>query len=253
MSRHGFRSDASDPSNGVLISAHRGGSENTPAATYEAYTDALTSGAEYAEFDIRKLGDGSLVVYHDEHTPDKGLLRTLEYSEFCRRAGYEVPLVERVLKQMSGHLRGHLDFKEIGYEEEVILLTRKYLANDFIATSLEDTSLHTIKDAFPDVQTALSLGRDLAEFSRFAALAIRYHELYPRRRIKNIRADGIAVHKRIARLKGLALAKQMGIFAMVWTVDEDDLLQKFLQDDRVHILITNRPRTAVQMRAQTSG
>jgi glycerophosphoryl diester phosphodiesterase len=114
---------------------------------------------------------------------------------------------------------------------------------------LEDASLHAIKRAHPEVRTALSLGRDLQEFSRFAALAIRYHELFPRRRIRRIQADGIAVHKRIARLKGLALAQQMDIFAMVWTVDEDDLLQNFLLDERVYVLITNRPRAAVRLRA----
>jgi glycerophosphoryl diester phosphodiesterase len=234
---------------GVLISAHKGGNENTRAATYEAYTDAVTSGAEFAEFDIRKLGDGSLVAYHDPRTPDNTSLNSLDYRGLCARAGYEVPLVERLLRQMSGHLRGHLDFKETGYEEEVILLTRKHLGNDFVATSLEDSCLITIKQKFPDARTALSLGRKIRGFSRSEGLARLYHELYPRRRIRNTGADGIAVHRRIARLRGLALAQQMGVFAMVWTVDEEDLMRGFLQDDRVMVLITNRPRRAVAMRS----
>ena len=249
MSRADYQSSSSPATGGVLISAHRGGSENAPAATYEAYTDALTSGAEFAEFDIRKIGDGSLVVYHDAHTPDQKLLSSLGYSELCAAAGYEVPLVERVVKQMAGQLRGHLDLKETGYEEEVITLARQYLDNEFIATSLEDVSLHTIKQAFPEVRTALSLGRDINEFSRFAALAIRYHEFFPRRRIARIKADGIAVHQRIARLRGLTVAEQLDIFAMVWTVDDEDLLQRFLLDRRVLVLITNRPRRAVELRS----
>jgi glycerophosphoryl diester phosphodiesterase len=47
------------------VSAHKGGAEHARAATYEAYEDAVTSGAEYAEFDIRRTRDGALVVYHD--------------------------------------------------------------------------------------------------------------------------------------------------------------------------------------------
>ena len=57
----------------IKISAHRGGSEQARAATYEAYEHALTSGAEYAEFDIRRTADGILVVYHDPRSGPHGL------------------------------------------------------------------------------------------------------------------------------------------------------------------------------------
>ena len=49
----------------VQISAHKGGSERARPQTYEAYQDALASGAEYAEFDIRRTADDVLVIYHD--------------------------------------------------------------------------------------------------------------------------------------------------------------------------------------------
>jgi hypothetical protein len=32
---------------------------------------------------------------------------------------------------------------------------------------------------------------------------------------------------------------------MVWTVDSDDLIDRFLADERVNVLITNRPKYAV--------
>jgi hypothetical protein len=37
---------------------------------------------------------------------------------------------------------------------------------------------------------------------------------------------------------------------MVWTVDADDLIDQFLADDRVSVLITNRPGYAVRRREQ---
>jgi hypothetical protein len=36
---------------------------------------------------------------------------------------------------------------------------------------------------------------------------------------------------------------------MVWTVDADDLIDQFLEDERVDVLITNRPGYAVRRRA----
>jgi glycerophosphoryl diester phosphodiesterase len=50
--------------NRVSISAHGGGSEHAPPATYEAYKRSVTSGAEYVEFDIRRTLDDVLIVYH---------------------------------------------------------------------------------------------------------------------------------------------------------------------------------------------
>jgi glycerophosphoryl diester phosphodiesterase len=47
------------------VSAHRGGSERADAATWAAYEDAIRSGAEYVEFDVRRTADGVFVVHHD--------------------------------------------------------------------------------------------------------------------------------------------------------------------------------------------
>ncbi|MER5939840.1 glycerophosphodiester phosphodiesterase [Streptomyces sp. NPDC001928] len=44
------------------VSAHRGGTERAGAATWQAYEDALLSGAEYVEFDIRRTVAAGYVV-----------------------------------------------------------------------------------------------------------------------------------------------------------------------------------------------
>jgi glycerophosphoryl diester phosphodiesterase len=51
----------------VQISAHCDHSRDAEPITYQTYSDTLASGAEYAEFDIRKTADHVLVVYHDGH------------------------------------------------------------------------------------------------------------------------------------------------------------------------------------------
>jgi hypothetical protein len=169
----------------------KGGSDgaisgHATAVTYETYKDAIGSGAEYVEFDIRRTRDGVLVVYHDEHAGDSGpLIKDLPYGQLCEALGYAAPKVEDVMRLLGGKAIGHLDLKEVGYEAEAInLALGTFGPGNFVATSLEDASILTIKEDFPQVTAALSLGRDLAEVPRIRRASVRCSELFPLRRIQ---------------------------------------------------------------------
>lgn len=236
----------------VQISAHCDHSADAKPITCESYTAALSSGAEYAEFDIRKTADNVLVVYHDARAGRGGpLVRQLDYLELCGRLGYQVPRVDEVMALIAGRLLGHLDLKEIGYEAEVIGLANSILGpENYVVTTLEDVSVATIKHAFPAVRAALSLGRSLGEVPRRQWAAIRHSELYPLRRIRACGADWVAANYRLARLGVARACHQAGIGIMVWTVDADPLIDHFLLDQRTDVLITNRPQHASRRRAE---
>jgi len=236
----------------VQISAHCDHSGDAKPITYESYSAALTSGAEYAEFDIRKTADSVLVVYHDARAGRGGpLVGQLSYLELCDRLGYQVPRVDEVMTLIAGRLLGHLDLKETGYEAEVIRLADSILGTgNFVATTLEDVSVAAIKHAFPEVRTALSLGRSLGEVPRRRWAAIRHSELYPLHRIRACGADWVAVNYRLAKLGVARACHQQGIGIMVWTVDANPLIDQFLQDQRIDVLITNRPQHATRRRAE---
>ena len=51
----------------------------------------------------------------------------------------------------------------------------------------------------------------------------------------------------------LAQCHRAGIKTMVWTVDEDAEMRRWLTDRRVTVLITNRPADAVALRASLSS
>ncbi|MET9735875.1 glycerophosphodiester phosphodiesterase family protein [Streptomyces sp. NPDC006458] len=237
------------------VSAHRGGSEHHGAATWAAYEDALRSGAEYAEFDIRRTADGVLVVHHDARAGGTGPeVARIGHAELCERAGYRVPVVDEVMALIAGRLVGHLDLKETGYEHTVIDRATALLGRDgFVATSLEDRSVTAITRAFPGVRTALSLGRDRKEVGAARLAPTRLSELFPLRRVRACGAHGVAVHRRLARAGVLREAARHGLFAMVWTVNDDLLMRSFLADPRVDVLITDRPRRAVALREAAAG
>jgi glycerophosphoryl diester phosphodiesterase len=249
------------------VSAHRGGAEHARAGTYEAYEDAVTTGAEYAEFDLRRTSDGELVVYHD------GLVRApaastpaaagtprrvagLTYAELCAAAGYRVPRAGDVMALLARHgLAGHLDLKETGYEADVIALALASFGDParFVATTLEDGSVRAIKTTFPQVRAALSLGRELREVAAHRWLGVRAGELAPLRRVRRCGADWVAVNYQLARLGVIRACHGAGVGVMVWTVDGDAHVDEFLADGRVEVLITNRPRFAVGRRSVLAG
>ncbi|MGX5211497.1 glycerophosphodiester phosphodiesterase family protein [Streptomyces violaceus] len=232
------------------VSAHRGGSERADAATWEAYKDALESGAEYAEFDIRRTADGVLVVYHDPRVGPTGPpLSRLTHTELSERAGYDVPVVDEVMALIAGRLVAHLDLKEVGYEQEVVDRAVALLGTDgLVVTTLEDRSVAAVTRAFPGVRTALSLGRDRRDLALARLPGTRLSELFPARRIRACGAHGVAVHQRLARTTVLREATRRGLFTMVWTVNDDTMMRAFLAHPRVDVLVTDRPRRAVALR-----
>jgi glycerophosphoryl diester phosphodiesterase len=235
----------------IEISAHRGGSEIAAPATYDAYNAALKSGAEYAEFDIRKTEDDVLVVYHDAYVGNtRQPIRAISYKELCDRMGYQVPRVSEVMELLAGKMAGHLDLKEIGYEEEVIeMALRTFGADNFIATTLEDVSIANIKRAFPQVKTALSLGRNLDHLPRWRRAAVRKAEILPIPRLHACGADWVAMNFKFAKFGVIGTCVRNAIGVMVWTVDVDSSIDQFLADERINVLITNRPGHAVARRA----
>ena len=238
----------------VAISAHKGGSENGRSGTLEAYARAADTGAEYVEFDIRPTGDGDLVVFHDSHLRQGDALATTSYSRICALAGFEVPRVADVMRLIAGKAIGHLDLKAIGGEAKVVEMALDILGpGNFVVTSLEDESVSAIKARFPHVPAALSLGRDLKTVPRSRWAQIRASELFPMRRIRACNADWAAVNRQLAAAGVLAQCHRNGITTMIWTVNEDKEIMRWLADSRVAVVITDRPAHAVALRATLSS
>jgi glycerophosphoryl diester phosphodiesterase len=245
-------SQRSNVNGSVSVSAHKGGCrEASLPLCLEAYQEALAAGADYVEFDIRRTRDGELVVHHDYFAGrTDNAVPQLTYTELCRAAGHAVPRVGDVMKLIAGKARGHLDIKETGYEDEIISLALDILgAGNFVATTLEDDSVKHIKTRFPGVCTALSLGRSRRGISWFRLPLVRARELFPLRRIRACGADWVAVHESLARARVLKVAARCGLGAMVWTVNEDARIRRWLGDHRVTVLITDYPGRALRMRS----
>jgi glycerophosphoryl diester phosphodiesterase len=233
----------------AAISAHRGGGEDAPAGTYQAYAGALEAGADYVEFDIRRTADGELAVYHDVRAGGYSAVAQISYAKLCELAGYEVPRVADLMRLIAGRAIGHLDLKETRGEEAIIERALDILGpGQFVATTLEDASAAAIKARFPDVPVGLSLGRDLRALPRLLRPWARRHEVFPLSRIRACGADWVAMHQGLALAGVLRRCRRHDIKTMIWTVNSDAMITRWLADPRVDVLITDRPKYAISSR-----
>lgn len=228
----------------VAISAHRGGSDEfwggrRGPVVLAAYRAAAHAGADYAEFDIRRTGDGELVIHHDARTRGGQLLSALSYVEACESAGFQIPRLVDAMATVAPRCHAHLDFKETGYEDDVVRLTSDIFGDRFVATGGPEP-ISAIRRRHPHVTTAVAVG--------LTTLRRRVSE--PLALVRALATPWIAMNKAYATDELLTVCARDGIRVMVWTVDPDDpAFTRLLTDERVAVLITNYPAAALKTRA----
>jgi glycerophosphoryl diester phosphodiesterase len=230
-----------------FISAHRGAAPPRAEATISSYERAVTSGADFVEFDVRSTADGVLVACHDQAV---GGLRLAQhrYADLVS-AGHELVRVEDVVELAAGRVRLHVDLKDRGTEESAIAILRaKSEPSEFVLTTLEDDVVSAVKRAHPDLCVGLSLGREKPA----KLVRTRISELLPFGRVKRCGADFVAVHFRLAAFGVLRQAARREVPVFVWTVNEEEALNAALRDARITTVVTDLPELALRLASGSS-
>ena len=238
---------------GPLISAHRGSCGVSGLPAVERYDRAVALGVDYVELDVRRTADGQFINYHDDATPSRRATRSLTYADLKAELDDQLITLAEVLDVVAGRVGLHVDLKEPGDEGDIvrILLAHANHAR-FAVTTGEVDSIRAVKELFPEVQAGLTLGTDMRDAHAWATMTERLAELFPGPRLKRSRADFVAAHQQLARLRLLGYGKRARIPVWVWTVDEPSDIARFMRDPRVTTLITNRPDVALRLRAATT-
>jgi glycerophosphoryl diester phosphodiesterase len=231
------------------ISAHRGGSDNAPPGTYESYRAALGAGAEYVEFDVRRTLDGTLVACHRARAGWGHPVASLSYARLCGLAGFEVPRVVDLIQLLAGRAIGHLDLKEAAPAAGVVECALEVLGPaGFIVTTRDDQLAASVKRRVPGVPVGVTIGGDLAET---AAVVIRRAHTRGVRRLEPVlaaQADWAVIHHRLARAAMLEDCRRRGIKTMVWTVNGERALARWLASPGADVVVTDRPARALALR-----
>ena len=205
----------------------------------------MALGADLIEFDVRRKKDNIFVVYHDGVIQGKSI-KEVTYEEMNRIAGnqgFDIPAVEEVLKLTGGKIRLDVELKEEGYEKEIVGLLSKYFKEDqFVITSFNDPTLKRIKDDYPDIKVGLLLGK----FKN--RLLTRISEFFPMKRCERAKADCLVAHWKLLKFGFLERARRNDKPVFVWTVNDEEMIWKLLNDRRVYAIITDKPDLAVSLR-----
>ncbi len=240
------------------VSWHRGGAELAPYATLAAFASAAAHEAELIEVDVRRTADGGLVCVHDADVPGLGPVSALEWTDpAVRRAAVgRVFGFEEFLDVLDEHDPGrvsevHLDVKEAGLETEAVerVLER---SRRVVVTSNEHSAIRAVRHDHPGVPALLTIGRDARGLTRSELALVRLGELLPFRQIERTGATGVAAHFLLAGRLLREWCTRHGMQLLVWTVDSDRALARWLERDDVDVVTTNRPLAALAIR-ETGG
>ncbi|WP_455717010.1 glycerophosphodiester phosphodiesterase [Anaerosporobacter sp.] len=233
-----------------LIIAHRGAKSLAKYEnTLEAFQIAIDLKLQMVEFDIRQTKDKKLIIYHN---PTIGCrkISELTYHQLtiiANKKGFEVPLLEDVLKLCQGKIQLDIEFKESGYEKEVVdLVTTYFNYDEFIMISFSDKIIKEVKRLDSNIRTGLLIGLE------GASLFQRLQEFYPLRRLKNTNADFIAAHYYLVTRFLLHLCKKHHYDLVVWTVNRDRTYHK-LRKQRVTAIVTDFPQNYVKVQHAKSS
>lgn len=234
----------------AVISYHRGGGETHHSATIAAYQAAREQKAEMVEADIWLSADKILFCAHDEFEPDGTRLADKTWAEI-QQAHPEAPTFRWVLEQCNGVSICHIDLKGAGYELQTAELVLEVLDDPFENawfTTLEDDSVRLIRDHHPNFEALLSIGRNMDGKPFLRMVWARLGEIVPFRRIRKSGATGVAVNHRLLTpfLKWYCTRSDRKI--MVWTLNSDGQLKKFVKKSGVDVVITDRPLAAAGFR-----
>jgi glycerophosphoryl diester phosphodiesterase len=247
MATHPASASGAGPAS--AISAHRGGSESARPGTYEAYRSALATGAEYLEFDVRGTVDGELVAFHAAGLGRRHPVGSLTYPDLCRLAGYEVPTTAGILRLLAGRAAAHIDLKDRTCLAAVVSEALSVLEpNRIIVSTGDEAAIGDLRRRFPAVPGGLTIGGDLAETGRYLAERARRRARSRVDAVTRVGADWAVVHERLARAGVLAECRRRGLATMVWTVNDDAALARWLSCPDVDVLVTDRPRRAADLR-----
>ena len=242
---------ASIPGRVPAISAHRGG--DGTGETYQAYLNATAAGADYVEFDVRRTGDGVLVALHEARAGRGRPVTSVGYSQLCELTGREVPRVAELMRLLAGRAAAHIDLKDAGCAAAVLRLGLDLLGPaGMIVTTGDRAVLASLKSQFPAVPAGLSIGGGLARALR-RSVAPRRTALSRAELAAVGTADWAAIHHRLARAEVLAQCQRRGIKTMVWTVNADRDLARWMAVPGVDVVVTDRPARAVLLRGQQLG
>jgi glycerophosphoryl diester phosphodiesterase len=138
-----------------LILGHRGAPLELTENTIASFRRALEEGADGVELDVRRTGDGTLVVFHDDLLRSGELLMDYSHNELRDLAsaqGVTIHTLEEVFRELAGQGFLNIELKELGLEAAAVDLALAHLPPaSFVFSSFLPMAVRECRRIAPDV------------------------------------------------------------------------------------------------------
>lgn len=205
-----------------LVIAHRAGAIHAPENTLAALEIAIRQGADYAEIDVQRSRDGTVVVIHDADlmklAGDPRRVGQTDYQELA-----QVDIGRSFHGDFEGERLGRLiDFLEASRNKIKLMIELKYYGEDKL---LAEETLRLVRNSAMEKQVSI-MSLELAAVRQVQGLApdwtIGYLSAVGLGNLKRLDVDYIAVSSSQATAKLINGAHTNGLAVYTWTVNDVD-------------------------------
>ena len=219
----------------VKIIGHRGAADH-PENTIPSFESAIAQGVDGIELDVRASSDGIMTVVHGSVVGEHAVKST-PYETFKGLPdGYEVPLLEDVLKKFGKKTLLDIELKHDGIEEAAVALIKRYCNPEKTMISAFDVnSLSKVHDLLPELQLGYIYNRTQDEEARH-----------------NCPVDVVIPQFRLASRELIEEVHDEGLTVWAWTVNDEEEVRR-LVNLGVDGLITDHPDKVREWLGYTSS
>lgn len=211
----------------MLIIGHRGAAGLAPENTLESLQAGLDAGADILEFDIRLTADSIPILAHDPkisgHQISQLTLAELQQS-------VPITTLQSVLDTFFGKILLNIELKQTSgvnviYDLVCLYITKQNDWDKVLFSSFKTDALLQLRSLDNELNLAL-----LHHINPF--LYMRYQ--------RRLHLSAVGWHRLHVNGLALAVAKELGLFTYVYTVDRPDTAQRF-DLRKLDGLVTNYP------------
>lgn len=236
----------------IQVVGHRGGGGySIPENSLSSIAKSIEYGAEYVEIDVQRTKDGYYIINHDknfmrmagERRKPKEMtlaeIKQLDIGKFYE--GYEgerVPTIEELLDFCKGRIGVFVELKGESADEKMAddviqMIRERKMEKETVLMSLDYKLMEYVSRTYNDID---------AGFTYFLAFGD----------LGGFESSFLILEEEAATKKALSKIHEAGKKAVVWTVNEEASMEKFIAED-VDAIITDDVKGLIERMREEEG
>lgn len=226
-----FFEDIFKPHREIAIVAHRGGGDLAAENSILGMEDAAKHGAKWSEIDVQRTKDGHYIIHHDltfsrvakDRRPAKDLslnqIKKLKIFDLFdpSRPSQPVATLEEYLEAAKGKIGLFIELKGSTADEKMVddvvkMVKEKSMENEIAILSLDYNLIQYTEKKYPEISTGYLYFFSIGE-------------------IQNIHCDILIMEEQEATEEKVDAIHRMGKKAIVWTVNTEESIKKFVSSN----------------------